>query len=493
MRYKILLIATLLIGIAVVILAQFSIPTLFDADGYYHIRVAKFITQYGPALNFHWARYSILAEHFADKDFLYHVLIIPFTFLPNMILGAKLAAVIFAIGLYLVFFWLLRRYAKRQLFAPFLIIFFLAPHFLCVLGSPRPRILIIALTLLFVHFLIKRNWKALVPITIIYSLTHITGPFLLFFTFICEAVRYIDEKKLEVRTIFAVAAGAMIGILIHPNFPNNLLMFYLNAILTPVYGLKWGLELGAELFPISTRDFAMEYPFILGGVILVLALGASTGHKIRTQTKIWMVMAGLFFLLSFFSQYYIIHSYPFILIALAAYLSDWWESRGRMLGIWRYKRFVRWVFSLIAVGIFAVTSLSTYRSFRDLSRSQMYYNLHYERVAEWMSNHIPPGELIFHSNWSDGQYFIGLNPQDDYLVAMDALYMYYWNPEKYKLYRDVVFGRTKDPYAALKDEFGIRYGYVGKNYFSGLINQIRPDERFEILVEDGMGLVFKLK
>lgn len=102
--YKILLIAAILIGIAVIVFAQFSIPTLFDADGYYHIRMAKFITQYGPYLDFHWARYSILAEHFVDKDFLYHLLLIPFTFLPDMIFGAKIAAVVFAAALYLVFF-----------------------------------------------------------------------------------------------------------------------------------------------------------------------------------------------------------------------------------------------------------------------------------------------------------------------------------------------------------------------------------------------------
>jgi len=492
-RYKIILITTLIVGIAVIILAQFAIPTLFDADGYYHIRMAKFITQYGPYLNFHWARYSILADHFADKDFLYHLLLIPFSLLPNIILGAKIAATIFSIGLFLVFFWLLKRYAKPGLVAPFLLIFFLAPHFLAALSFPRPRILILALTLLFVHFLIKRNWRALVLISIIYSLTHSTGPFLLLFALLCEAVRYIDERKFETKTIFGVGAGVIIGALIHPHFPNNLLMFYLNAILTPVYGLKWGLELGAEMFPISTRDFALEYPFVLGGVMLVLALAASSSNKTRTATKIWMVMAGLFFALSFFSHYYVIHSYPFILMALAAYLSDWWDSRGRMLSIWGHKRLVYWLAPVIIAAVFTVTGVNTYRSFRYLSISQMYYNLHYERIAKWMSENIPSGELIFHTNWSDGQYFIGLNPQDDYFVAMDALYMYYRDPEKYKLYREVSFGRVKDPYAALKDDFGVRYGYAGKNYFSGLIEQIRPDSRFEILAEDGMGVVFRLK
>ena len=493
MRYKIILIATLILGVAVIILAQFSIPTLFDADGYYHIRLAKFISQYGPYLNFHWARYSILADHFADKDFLYHLLLIPFALLPNMFLGTKIAATIFATGLFLVFFWLLRRYAKLGLAAPFLVIFFLAPHFLAAISFPRPRVLILALTLLFVHFLIKKNWRALALISIIYSLTHSTGPFLLLFALLVESVRYIDERRFETKTIFGVGAGVVIGALIHPHFPNNLLMFYLNAILTPAYGLKWGLELGAEMFPLSTRDFALEYPFILGGVMLLLALAASSGNKTRTATKIWMAMAGLFFGLSFFSHYYVVHSYPFILLAVAAYISDWWDSRGHLLGIFSHKILMRRLAPVIIAVVLAVAGLNTYKSFCYLAIAQMYYNLHYERIAKWMSENIPPGELIFHTNWSDGQYFIGLNPRDDYFVAMDALYMYYRDPKKYKLYREVSFGRASDPYTVLKDDFGVRYGYAGKNYFSGLIQQIRPDSRFEILAEDGMGLVFKLK
>ncbi len=411
----------------------------------------------------------------------------------NIFLGAKIAAAIFASGLYLVYFWLLRRYSKRQLAVPFLAAFFIAAPFLSALSRPRPMILMIALMLLFVHFLIQRNWRALILITVVYSLTHVSGPFLLLFAFICESVRYIDEKKWEIKTLLATAAGVIIGILIHPHFPNNLLVFYLNAVLVPLYAMKWGLELGAEFFPISTRDFVLGYPFILIGLIVLAALATSSGVKIKTATKIWMSIAGFFFVFAFFSQRYITHAYPLILIAVAAYISDWWDSRGQALGVRQYKNLANWALILIVGGGFAVTGLYTYKAFRESARSEMYYNLHYERISKWMSANIPPGELIFHTNWSDGQYFIGMNPQDDYFVVLDPMYMYYRDTKQYKLYRDVAFGRAKDPYAVLKNDFGVRYGYAGKNYFSGLITQIRPDARFEILAEDGMGLVFRLR
>ena len=92
MRYKIILSAALLIGLSVIVACQFSIPTIFGADGYLHIRLAEIIKDHGPIKDFHWARYSIFATRFSDKDFLYHVLLIPFTFFGDIFFGAKVAA-----------------------------------------------------------------------------------------------------------------------------------------------------------------------------------------------------------------------------------------------------------------------------------------------------------------------------------------------------------------------------------------------------------------
>ncbi len=119
-------------------------------------------------------------------------------------------------------------------------------------------------------------------------------------------------------------------------------------------------------------------------------------------------------------------------------------------------------------------------------------NTHYENVGYWMSKNIPKGELIFHANWSDSQYLIGLNPDNDYFVTLDPIYMFMHNRDQYNLYRDVAFGRTSDPYAVLKNDFKVNYGYAGKSHFGGLITQLRSDKRFQILAEDNLGVIFKL-
>ena len=493
MRYKIIVALMLVLGIGVIFAAQFSIPTLFSADGYLHIRMAQFLREGGLHYNFHWARFSTFANNFADKDFLYHVLLIPFTFFPDIFWGAKLSAAIFAALLYLAFWRALTRYCKVRLLVPvFLLAFFCSAAFLQAVSQARNMILTLILILFFVHALVRAKTWLLFVITMAYSLAHVSGPYLLLFALMGEGVRFANERVFSWRTLGAVALGLAAGLLIHPNFPNNLLAFYLNGILVPVFSLKWGLELGAEFFPMSTREFVLFYPLILIGIFLFIAMGISRQKKIAFATQVWMCVSGFFLVFAFFSRRYFWYAYPLMLVALASYISDWSNSGERLVFLRGHKAARFGAIALAAILFGAILS-SAYKYFQYYRADEANYNRHYELVGEWMRQSLPPGEVVFHSNWSDPQYFIGLNPKNDYFVTLDPIYMRYWNPQLYRLYRDISFGSTQDPYTLLKEKFGVRYGYVGKAYFSGLIKQVRSDSRFEVLAEDSFGLVFRLK
>ncbi|MCM8780797.1 MAG: hypothetical protein NC908_02600 [Candidatus Omnitrophica bacterium] len=493
MRDKIILIFIILIGIAIIFSVQFALPTLFSADGYLHIRMAKFLRQYGPYYNFRWARFSIFATNFADKDFLYHVLLVPFSFSPNIFWAAKLSAAICASALYMLFWIVLKRYCKIKAIIPlFLLAFLGSAPFLQALSQPRNMVLIIGLTLVFVHSLIQKRAYYLFAISVLYGLSHVSSPYLLLFVLMAELVRFINEKVFWWRSLVATGIGVLLAFLTHPHFPNNFLVFYLNGIQVPIFALKWGLELGAEFFPLNTRDLVLGYPFILLAVILLLAMGLSRARQISIATKIWFCIAGFFFIFSFFSQRYLIHAYPLILIAWASYISDWWQVQVLPTNLKNNPLFISLIV-LVMAAVFLPIGIHTYKDLRQRLQSELIYNQHYERIGKWMSEHIPPGEVIFHTNWSDSQYFIGLNPQDDYMVTLDPIYMYYWSPAIYNMYRQIAFGNNAEPYTLLKKVFGVRYGYAGKNYFSGFIQQVKSDSRFEILVEDALGIIFRLR
>lgn len=473
----------LIFGICAIFYAQFVTPTLYDADGYLHIRMAEFLRDLGPRYNFHWARYSTFNGHFGDKDFLYHVFLIPFTFFKNIFLGVKVASVISASLLFLTFYFILRSYANRIIIPFFLLGFFLSADFLQAISSPRPLTLVILVTLLAIHFIIHKKYLWIFLTALFYGLIHVTSPLIILYAFIVEALRYFDKREFYWKTILCAFLGVALSFIAHPNFPNNFLVFYLNSVLVPLYTIKTGvLELGAEFFPMNTREYLFGYPVITIGIIFIIYMAISKRPKVRFETKVFLALSTIFFIFSFICRRYLGHGYLIMLMAFACYSSDFLDTE---------KKIDRLTMALISASIL-ILAVNSFRGVYYNAFVSRVINGHYEQVGKWMEKNIPEGELIFHANWSDAQYFIGLNPKNDYFVTLDPVYMYKWNPGLYKLYRDVAFGGTNDPYAILKDTFKVKYGYAGKNYFSSLIEQIRRDRRFTILAEDPLGIIFKL-
>lgn len=480
-------VAVLIFGIAAIIIVQFFSPTLFGADGYLHIRMAQFISDYGLKYDFHWARLSTFAHNFCDKDLLYHILLIPFVKLSSDIFfGAKLSAIFFGIVFLVIFFLMLRRYSPKALVPLFLLALLISHRFFILFLWPRQMIMVIALTILGVHFLIEEKyWRAFI-ITFIYCLSHVSGPYMLIYALITEFARLINKKDFNLKAIGIVALGIAASYLIHPNFPNNILVFYLNAIMVPLFSVKWGLELGAEFFPISTREYLLGYPFLFLAIIAMLFTGVFLRPKTSLRTQAFLLISFFFLALSFLSQRYIAQGYPVILLTAASYLKDYSDNK-EPIGV-NLKPFL-----LLFLGAALFFGVYTYKDLRYQAMVDKVYDSHYVAVAEFLKTKIPKLELIFHTNWSDSQYFIGVNPENDYFVTFDPIYMYYYDRKLYNLYRDVSFGRNKDPYDILKNTFKVNYGYAGKNYFGGLIEQIRKDSRFQVLGEDNFGLVFQLK
>lgn len=510
MSLKELHIWALILGAVVILGVQYSIPTLWEADGYYHIRMAETIRKEGPIKQFHWARYSYFATNFADKDFLYHVLLIPFTAFSAFFAGAKAAAAGFAFLLFLAYFYVLKKRAGENLIPAFLVLFLLSNHFLSALSRPRPMVLSIALMILGIHWILERKSARLIPLTFAYGLMHITAPLIPAIALISEWMRRSDgeNEAFSWKPFLASLGGLLLSWIAHPNFPNNLLFMWLNLILVPIYAAKGGiLELGGEFFPLNTRDLFLSYPVILPSILALLWAAFSSPAKARSQTKILFVLSSLFLIGGFFSQRYLIHGYPVILLWLASYLTDMYGTVATVpysgavpvscgtvatvpyrKGGFQTRPYLHWA---IGAGI-VLAGILTFNRIRSDAQTERIVNSHYEAVGKWMRENLPPGEVIFHANWSDSQYLIGLNPQDDYFVTLDPIYMYAWNKELYSLYRDVAFGRTPDPHPVLKNIFKARYGYAGRNYFTPLIRQITGDKRFKILAQDGLGVIFEV-
>ncbi|MFH1768746.1 MAG: hypothetical protein ABH858_06275 [Candidatus Omnitrophota bacterium] len=123
---RIALTSVLIYLIIYCVFIQFSSPTLYGADSYYHIAATRFLKDFGPRYDFPWAQFSTFKDFFSDKEFLFHLLTVPFLYLSDKIITAGKYAVIFYNILFItVYIFILKKYvpdllAALLLLGPFL-------------------------------------------------------------------------------------------------------------------------------------------------------------------------------------------------------------------------------------------------------------------------------------------------------------------------------------------------------------------------------------
>jgi hypothetical protein len=491
-KAKIISTSTLVIVLAAVIayclFIQLYLPNLYGTDGYYHIKVASFLRDFGLNYNFRWAQFSTFKDSFSDKDLIFHLLTIPFLYLSDdLVTSAKYANIFFIICFLLTYLFVLKKYLPNFLVACFLLLPFFSRFFTIYLSFFRPATLANIFTILGIYFIIHKRWIKLAFIALFYPLTHLSFPTLIFFALVCEVIRYKTKKEFFFRNIYIVVIASLVACIIHPNSPNNWVSIYLNAILVPVSSSILGkaLDFGKEFSSSSARIIFTDNFAVFFSLNLCFWLAFIGRRKLSLSTLTWWCCSCLYLVFSFFSDRYWYQANILFFIFFASYLKDYME--GKTLPEMIPKIRIILLFYLTVPIIFAAYTLNYIKSNVAVFAKM---NAHYETVGKWMNKNIPEGETIYHAYWSDSPYFICFNPKNNYMVTLDPIYMFAPYPKKYVAYQGLIHGKG-DPYQIIKGTFGLTYGYTRNN--NKLYKHIKAKENsFQILYEDHMGTVFKL-
>ncbi|MFA6896094.1 MAG: hypothetical protein WC242_02685 [Candidatus Paceibacterota bacterium] len=232
-------------------LLQFSFAGSLDPDSYYHIKHAYLIRTEGLSAiqSFPWTQYSILSKYPSDIWLGYHLLLLPFTFFKDLVFGIKLSSVIFSALFCLVFYYLLN---KLNIKFPFFWTGFLLLvnfSFLFRLLLPRDFIFSIICLFLSIYFIFKRKYIALFFVSWFFALTYPAAFILLgILALVYLALEIIYKKIFDFKILTSIIPGIIFGLVLRPDFPNNLKMLFVQNFLTIFYKIKGaGLNFGAEL------------------------------------------------------------------------------------------------------------------------------------------------------------------------------------------------------------------------------------------------------
>jgi hypothetical protein len=436
-------------------------PAPRSYDEYYHLALSRMIAADGFPDAFPATPWSIFGARFVDKEPLFHLLGMPFA-------GGAIEAAGLSVDLLclVAFFTVAALYLRRASasHAALLVTSFLALGslfaFRLAMARPHQLLLILSTALLLVLTTTRdperpRVLVALAAISAAAGLGHTAGWIgigLAGFWGTCGALtdRAGGDRGLRWKPAAAIAVGWLAGQLVHPNFPGNFRLHWLQGFVIPFQAAGRGnadLEavIGQELTPLATSELLRQ---AMAFVPLGLAIVTLIRHpKARTRSALTVTAASAAFL------------------SVSAWRFQRLFELGAPLGVFALALTlgaaeIRWSRRQKLVGA-ALVVLGTLISQRGLIRTTQITSPP-RAMADWVAAHAAPGDRVFTAQWADSAPLLHAAPRVVSMVTLDPTFFWLHDAEAFALFVRTGFGRTSEPARAIRERFGARWVTIPK-------------------------------
>jgi hypothetical protein len=444
---------------------QSSVPAFYGYDGPYHLGYSDWIRHHGVSREFPWWQETFLAHHWADKDFLYHLLLIPFT-LGDLAGGGKAASLVFGSLLYIGIagaLFLLRVRAPMLWGA------------VCLAGSVtllyraglvRSHVVAIPIAALGTAAILTRRPVASALAAAAYAWTHIAWHLLPAVAVLHLIAQAALGERPRWRVGWAVILGTLTAVLLNPFVPNNLTLWWVQNV--EVLAMSWSpsspdLGLGLEILPDSPWTLLGANP---GPALLTLAGSLLAARALRRRGGIAAsgaaavatlgVVTWGFLAMSLLSRRFAEFWAPFSVLFAAVAASR--EGALPALPPGPARR----ILIAAAVILIAATGWSTIaRAQRIVAEDP---GMVFEPCARWIDAHVPEGATVFHTDWDEFPELFFFAPRQRYLVGLDPTFMYVTDPSRWALWRNIAEGRAPAMRDAITMTFGSHHVVADAGY-----------------------------
>ena len=429
-------------------LLQWFIPYPIDDDTAYHFCVGQLISKYGILHNFPWTPFSWQFDHYADKEFLFHLLFVPLGGLGFPTAARVVGTLAGALALSTLF--LILREERVRFAGVWALLPLGCSEFLFRLGLVRPHLLSITLALVVMWALARERLYLLAAAAFLYPLTYVAFwqiPFILILA--VEAARLFSGEQIHWKPFAVVIAGIIVGLALHPNTYNlvQINWIHMSDIL---FQKAWGrqfVNLGKEFNPYPLVDWGryLVVVVIMTGGALVL----SWRYRKSSSLPLAFALAALAFgLLTARSLRFIEYFVPFS-VAAAALAFATLNVRMRFLP-----------HALLAVSLLYTIVLGT-EPYKNLSFKHKAYIE--PDITRLFNQKIPIGSQVFTTGWDyTGNLMLAL-PERYFVVAADPTLFYKKDPKLYDIWYRIPLDAPIDSVEAIRLLFKSRF-VISLNY-----------------------------
>jgi len=518
----------------VMILLQFQTDAICcgDWDGYYHIRWSSLLWEnfsHGKWLpSFDWLPLTVLnPQRYADHHFLFHLLQIPFLWFFEPVMAAKIAAVSYGTLAIFSVYWLIFRYKINHQLIWLAAILTCANSFYFRMNMAKAPPLTIIFTVVGIYLLFERKYVWLLPLMFAFVWTYSLFPLLWFASIIWVMIIAWNERRFEWRP-FAYATGGMIlGNLINPYFPNNLILFAEHFIEKFKVGSDFAVAVGGEWYPYNGMELLMNFPIALGAMLIGYILFMPKNGKLPEKATFFLMFVSILLAAQFRSKRFAEYFPPFAILFAAFSWRAFQEPTALQLpeefrkeiepyldaakpnerqALWNKLR----VASLwVGGGLLTLFFIYNLTGFHHLGIDETGLigtiranepNEKYQRAMQWATGrdaqgneNIPAGERIFNCSWDDFPKLFFYDQKHSYVYGLDPNYLYSENPDLYKQLVDITAGKVDDAAPIIRDKFGARYIFADAKENEDMIAKLLESGWVETVYEDEEARLLKIR
>ena len=492
---------------------QFSTSAICcgDFDGYYHIKWTQTLWESIKSRNFPpqfpWLPLTTLnPKDYVDHHLLFHIFQIPFAVSSDPRLGAKIASAIFGSLAVLSCYWLLLHYRVRYAMVWLIALLACSAPFLFRMNMAKAPPLAIVYLIIAIHLFFKRKYRPLLPLALIFTWTYDLFVMLMMATVFWSATIAITEKRFEWRPLVYVTLGCALGLVINPYFPHNLQLLAQHMKIK-ITASDFDTKVGSEWYPYDSWEF-LGNSAVACIAMLVGYIAFEPSERRRGQYPIFFLLLSTALMIMTARWKRIAEYWPPFAVLFAGFaLKPWLEGNRPYLTrlpadvLEELKPFLdregvpasveedmtfRDVMRTVAVAAVAVVLsvflfLNLRATVKEIGQSERHE--YYRAGIEWMRNNVPPGQVVFNTDWDDFPRLFYFDPTHYYVSGLDPSYLYDKDQDLSRLYDRITLGRQEDPGPLIRDRFGARYVF-SDNTHHDFFEHARSSGWFDIVYED---------
>lgn len=469
------------------------------ADGYYHIKMG-YLYRTGEVQaagsDFHWTRESTWSDRFSDKDFLFHMYLVPFTYFADdaddtqgLITGAKLATSVLGTLLILTLFIVLRRFGVKHAWLFALGVVAVGGTY-WVFRLSLCRSYLVAVTLALTGWMLMAQGRrlALFLLATVFTLAYTASHLLLAMLMVRLVMELFmgaregstRRKDLKQNAILgaSIVGGIALGCILHPNslelvqlwWTQNVVVLALShqGSVAPVidnisalfgsptdYGNAIEVNLGRELQPTSGPNAIFGTPVIFFGPMMLALLAAVLGWRPTREALLTATIAVVWLCAYMINGRFLEYAAPFMVLAVGVWVTNLLQTEAYKS--WMEKRPVASRALPISAAVIAMIAgisiwIGAAISYRVHDRGDI------EAAAVWLhKNEEAHGKLVWHDRWDDFTELMFFASECDYLVGLDPTFFMAHDAERYESWYNIRRGKKRDFLPVIRDEFKADY------------------------------------